>query len=124
MPGRILQHLPELKGEEQVYVARLMKPMDDDEAQQFAAVYRERRKDPLVVLLLTLAGFAGVAGINRFFLDKVGTGLLYLLTGGLCLVGTIFDAVNYKGQTLRYNRRQADEVAAMVRSTPTADDLW
>ena len=124
MPGRITQYLPELKGEEQIYVARLMKPMDDAEARQFAAIYRERRKDPMTVLLLTLAGFVGIAGINRFFLEKVGTGLLYLLTGGLCLVGTIIDAVNYKGQAMRYNRRQADEVAAMVRSAPTADDLW
>ena len=125
MRGRIIQHLPELKGEEQIYVARLMKPMDDEEARQFAAIYRERRKDPLVVLLLTIVPLAfGVAGANRLFLEKIGTGLLYLFTAGLCLVGSIIDAVNYKGQTLRYNRRQADEAAALVRSTPTADELW
>lgn len=125
MPGRIVEYLPELKGEEQIYAARLMKPMDEEEARQFASIYRERRKDPIMVLMLTLAPLPfGIAGVNRFFLEKVGTGLLYVFTFGLCLVGSIIDATNYKSQTLRYNRRQADEVAALVRSTPTADELW
>jgi TM2 domain-containing membrane protein YozV len=123
--GRILQYLPELKGEEQLHVARLMKPMDDEEARQFAAVYRERRRDPVMVLLLVAVGLTIVgSGFQRFYLDQVGMGVLYLLTGGLCFVGTVYDAINYKSLTLRYNRRQADEVAAMVRSTPTADELW
>ena len=102
-----------------------MKPMDDEEARQFAAVYRERRRDPVMVLLLVAVGLTIVgSGFQRFYLDQVGMGVLYLLTGGLCFVGTVYDAINYKSLTLRYNRRQADEVAAMVRSTPTADELW
>jgi TM2 domain-containing membrane protein YozV len=125
MPGRIIEYLPELKGEEQIHAARLMKPMDDEEARKFASVYRERRKDPMIVLLLVAFGLTVVgSGFQRFYLEQIGMGVLYLLTGGLCLVGSIMDAVNYKSLTLRYNRRQADEVAALVRSTPTADDLW
>ncbi|PSQ78967.1 MAG: hypothetical protein BRD37_01645 [Bacteroidetes bacterium QH_8_67_23] len=123
--GRVLQYLPELKGEEQLHVARLMKPMDDEEARQFAAVYRERRKDPVMVLLLVAAGLTIVgSGFQRFYLEQIGMGVLYLFTGGLCMVGTIVDAINYKSLTRRYNRRQADEVASLVRSTPTADELW
>ena len=123
--GRVLQYLPELKGEEQLHVARLMKPMDDEEARQFAAVYRERRRDPVMVLLLVAAGLTIVgSGFQRFYLEQTGMGVLYLFTGGLCMVGTIVDAINYKGLTRRYNRRQADEVASLVRSTPTADELW
>ncbi|PSQ93656.1 MAG: hypothetical protein BRD52_00600 [Bacteroidetes bacterium SW_4_67_19] len=123
--GRVLQYLPELKGEEQLHVARLMKPMDDEEARQFAAVYRERRKDPVMVLLLVAVGLTIVgSGFQRFYLEQIGMGVLYLFTGGLCMVGTIVDAINYKGLTRRYNRRQADEVASLVRSTPTADELW
>ncbi|PSQ82864.1 MAG: hypothetical protein BRD44_06470 [Bacteroidetes bacterium QS_7_67_15] len=123
--GRVLQYLPELKGEEQLHVARLMKPMDDEEARQFAAVYRERRKDPVMVLLLVAVGLTIVgSGFQRFYLEQIGMGVLYLFTGGLCMVGTIVDAINYKGLTHRYNRRQADEVASLVRSTPTADELW
>ncbi|PSQ96895.1 MAG: hypothetical protein BRD55_04425 [Bacteroidetes bacterium SW_9_63_38] len=36
-------------------------------------------------------------------------------TLGLCFIGTLVDAVNYKSIAFRYNREQADEVAAMVR---------
>ncbi len=34
----------------------------------------------------------GVAGIHRFYVGKVGTGLLYLCTGGLFGVGLLLDA--------------------------------
>ena len=123
--GRVLQYLPELKGEEQLHVADLMNPMDEEEARQFASVYRERRKDPIMVLLLVAVGLTIIGnGFQRFYLEQVGMGVLYLLTSGLCMVGTIYDAINYKNLTRRYNRRQADEVASLVRSTPTADELW
>ena len=39
-------------------------------------------------LLLT---FLGVFGAHRFYQGKIITGILYLLTGGLLLVGVIYD---------------------------------
>ncbi len=39
-------------------------------------------------ILLT---FLGIFGIHRFYLGKLWTGLLYLLTGGLLLIGVIYD---------------------------------
>ena len=39
-------------------------------------------------LLLT---FLGIFGIHRFYLGKWGTGILYLLTGGLFLIGILYD---------------------------------
>ena len=94
--ANILQLLPELIGEEQAFVSALIKNMTDDEAYQFANVYRVRRKDPQTILLLTLVGFLGVAGVQRFIVDQIGMGILYLLTGGICMIGTIVDLVNYK----------------------------
>lgn len=43
----------------------------------------------VVMILLTI--FLGVFGIHRFFAGKIWTGLLYLLTGGVLLVGWIYD---------------------------------
>ena len=39
-------------------------------------------------LLLT---YLGVLGGHRFYMGKVGTGILYLLTGGIFLVGWVYD---------------------------------
>ena len=38
-----------------------------------------------------LLTFLGVFGIHRFYMGKWFTGLLYLLTGGLLLIGVLYD---------------------------------
>ena len=113
--SNVIEHLPELEGDEQLYVADLVNDLSDEKARRFARVYRERRKDPQTILLLTLVGFVGVAGVHRFVIDEIGMGLLYFFTAGLCFLGTIVDIVNYKDVAFRYNRQQADEVLALIR---------
>jgi TM2 domain-containing membrane protein YozV len=112
--SNVLEHLPQLEGDEQFHVAKLINDMPDEEAKQFARIYRERRKDPQMILILALVGFLGIGGIQRFMVDEIGMGLLYLFTAGLCYIGTIVDVVNYKSIAFRYNRKQAEEVAALV----------
>ncbi|GJQ61293.1 MAG: membrane protein [Melioribacteraceae bacterium] len=114
--ANVLQLMPELVGMEQQFVQTLIKDMSDDEAQQFANVYRVRRKDPQTIMLLTLVGFLGIAGIQRFVVDQIGLGILYVLTGGICLIGTIIDLISYKNIAFEFNQRQAQEIAAMVRN--------
>jgi hypothetical protein len=43
-------------------------------------------------------------------------GLLYLFTGGLCLIGTIVDTINHKQLCFEYNSQMARESLAMVHS--------
>jgi len=114
--ANVLQLLPELIGEEQAFISALIKNMTDDEAAQFANVYRVRRKDPQIILLLTLVGFLGVGGVQRFIVDQIGMGILYLLTGGICMIGTIVDLVNYKSIAFEYNQKQAQQIAAIIRN--------
>lgn len=113
--ANVLDHLPQLEGDEQAYVADLIEEMSEEEVERFARVYSERRTDPQMILLLALVGFVVVAGVHRFVIDEIGMGLLYLFTAGLCFIGTIVDAVNYKSIAFRHNRTKADEVAALVR---------
>lgn len=42
-------------------------------------------------------------------------GILYLLTGGLCLIGTIIDAVNHKKLTNEFNQKMAMESVQMAK---------
>ena len=112
--AKVINVLPELTGEEMVYVQKLIADFDDEKAKSFATVLRARRKDPMLILVLTLVGFLGFAGIQRMVVDQIGMGILYLLTLGLCFVGTIVDLVNYQKMAFEYNRRMADEVVTML----------
>jgi TM2 domain-containing membrane protein YozV len=60
-------------------------------------------------------GFVGVAGVQRFLINQIGMGVLYLLTGGLCLIGTIIDLINYQDLAIDYNMRMANESAMLVK---------
>lgn len=112
--AKVIKYTPELEGEEQLYVAQLMKDMTDEQAEHFANVYRQRRKDSDLILFTDLVGFLGVAGIHRFILGQVGMGLLYFLTAGFCGIGTIVDLFMHKQLTQKFNRKKADEVAYLI----------
>ncbi len=119
---RTLEIMPEIEDEELFHISSLLRDMTDDQAKQFALVYRKRRKDPGVALILAAVGFLGFNGIHRLYLDKIGMGVLYLLTFGLCLIGTIVDMFNHQSLTLEYNKRRAEDVAVMVRTLIEDDE--
>ena len=56
----------------------------------------------LAWILLT---FLGLFGIHRFYLGKWVTALLYLVTGGLFLVGLIYDYWTLNEQVSQVNRQ-------------------
>ncbi len=56
----------------------------------------------VIWLLLT---FLGIFGIHRFALGKWFTGILYLLTGGLFLLGVLYDFFTINGQVDEINRQ-------------------
>ena len=53
--------------------------------------YGQGPKDWLTALLLCI--FVGVLGVHRFYVGKIGTGLLMLFTGGGCGVWWIIDLI-------------------------------
>ena len=106
--------MPELQGEELVYIQTIFNNISDDKAGNFVHIYRSRRRKPQETLILALIGLLGIAGIHRFLLNQIAMGILYLLTIGVCYIGTIIDAINYQRLTFEYNRKIADEVFRMI----------
>ena len=57
----------------------------------------ENAKKPLsnklIAGLLCAAGFFGISGLHYFYMKRIGFGILFLLTGGLFVVGTIADFI-------------------------------
>ena len=113
--ARVIDVLPEVTGEEMVYIQHLIQDMNEEKARSFATVYRTRRREPMLVLVTALCGFLGISGIHRFILGDIGMGILYLFTIGLCWIGTIVDLVNHQKLAYEYNRKMADEIMVMMK---------
>lgn len=113
---KILTYIPDMEFEELAFLQRMLSSMADSTVEQFLMVYSQRRKKSMIVLLLTLLGFFGFAGVQRFYIGHIGMGVLYLFTCGLCWIGTIVDLVNYKRLALEENIRIAQQTAMMITS--------
>ncbi|MFN1833833.1 TM2 domain-containing protein [Balneola sp. MJW-20] len=112
--AKLYDYLPEIDGEEAVYVQRLFEDMTKEQASKFANIYRTRRKDPQIVLITCILGLFLIAGVHRLILNQIGMGILYIFTGGLCLIGTVVDLINYKDLAFEYNREVAQEVRSLI----------
>jgi len=51
----------------------------------------ESTRSRTVTLLLCI--FLGVIGVHRFYVGKVGTGLIWLFTGGVFGIGALVDLI-------------------------------
>jgi len=60
-----------------------------------------------IAYLLWALSFFGAAGFHRFYLGKIPTGILWLLTGGMAGVGAIYDFFTLPGQVREANIRKA-----------------
>ena len=108
--------IPALEGEELIFIQSLTRELSPEKMQNFVAIYNGKRRKTDQVLLGCILGFFGVAGIQRFMVGQNGMGILFLLTGGFCFIGTIIDIINHKQLTFDYNQQMARESMAMVYS--------
>jgi len=100
--------------EELILINNHISGYSTEQLQQFVMIYRTKRKDEQTILLCCLLGVIGFAGIHRFLIGQIGMGILYFFTGGLCLIGTIVDAINHKQLTLDHNQRMIVETLGML----------
>jgi TM2 domain-containing membrane protein YozV len=115
MENDLLINLRGINPEEYSYLKQVMTGMDQRQAQNFVMFYSGKRKSPQDILLFTILGFLGIAGIQRFVVGQIGMGILYFLTAGLCFIGTIVDVINHKSIATDYNQKAAYEALQMVK---------
>jgi TM2 domain-containing membrane protein YozV len=77
------------------------------------ARYAAGRYDYSVVWILQT--FLGVFGIHRFYMGKIGTGVIWLLTGGLLGIGYIYDFCTLNEQVDELNRSERASGVVMAR---------
>jgi len=107
--------LPGITPEEYSYLQQATTGLTEQQLRNFLMIYSSKRKQASDLLLLTLVGFFGFAGIQRFYVGQIGMGLLYFFTGGLCLIGTIVDIINHKNLAYEHNQKMVFESLQMVR---------
>ena len=59
-----LVNLKGMSPDEYAYLRQILTEMNERQSQNFVAFYSNRRKDPQEILLFTLLGFLGIAGIQ------------------------------------------------------------
>ena len=117
MPHIITHYLPELDEPERSFIERLTVGMSHENIQQFAAAYRQVRKDPQTLRLMAIIGIVAVPGLHRFWLGHLGIGFVYLVTWGLLLIGTITDIVKYRELAFNCNRQVATRLASNLMNS-------
>ena len=91
--------------------------MSYESIQQFAAAYRQVRKDPQTLRLMAIIGIVAVPGLHRFWVGQMAIGFLYLVTWGLLLCGTITDILKYRELAFNYNQQVARRIASNLYSS-------
>jgi TM2 domain-containing membrane protein YozV len=95
--------------EELNFIQQATEGLTENQQKYFYMSYSSKRKSPQDVMIFTIIGFFGIAGVQRFLLGQVGMGLLYFFTFGFCWIGTIVDLVNHQSLALEFNKKMAYE---------------
>lgn len=112
---KIFMMIPDITPEEMIFIRNALVNIKEEQVEEFLFLYKGKRKGTQEVMLMTLIGFLGIAGIQRFMLKQIGMGILFLLTIGFCYIGTIIDLINHKKLTADYNEQMALETMQLMQ---------
>jgi TM2 domain-containing membrane protein YozV len=56
-----------------------------------------------IAYFLWLVSIFGWLGFHRFYIGKIGTGFLWIITGGAFGIGALVDLFTLRGQVVHYN---------------------
>jgi len=93
--------------EELNFLQQANEQLTETQQKHFHTAYTGKRKSPQDILLFTIIGFFGFAGIQRFVMGQTAWGVFFFLTCGLGGILTIVDVINNKKITMDYNKEVA-----------------
>jgi TM2 domain-containing membrane protein YozV len=83
----------------------LKRGLTDSERMELDMQIRTQLKDTGTMAAIACLGFIGIAGIHRFMMGKIATGIVWLVTVGICWIGTIIDLINMGSMVREYNHQ-------------------
>ncbi|MBD1393518.1 TM2 domain-containing protein [Mucilaginibacter glaciei] len=101
--------LPGITTEEMAFLHQATNELNDTQKQSFFMAYSGKRKSAQDILIFTLLGFVGIAGVQRFITGQILMGIFYFFTAGFCFIGTIVDLINHEAIATDYNKKMAYE---------------
>lgn len=107
--------LPGISPQEYSYLQSATNGLSEQQLRNFLMIYSSKRKNPSDMLMFSIIGALFLPGLQRFIAGQIGMGILYLLTWGLCFIGSIVDIVNHKTLAYEYNQRMVFESMQLVR---------
>lgn len=72
-------------------------------------MYRQQLKDKNTAYICWCACFLGFCGIHHFYMGNIVKGIIWLVTGGVCLVGQIIDLFSLGKEVDLHNLRTRQE---------------
>ncbi len=79
---KISKFLPELTGKERNVVLGILEKLNDNNAFEYAEIYRKKRVSAEKIMLLALLGYIFLAGMHYFYLKKISKGIKFLFSLG------------------------------------------
>lgn len=87
-----------------------------DEAKRYAREQLAiREKSSSTAYLWWLGSLVLINGLHKFYLNKPVWGVVYLLTGGLFYLGTVYDLFTLNSQVEDYNNKLELDIIAEAR---------
>ncbi len=117
----LVKRSKEVSAETQRLYSQLAQQLPDNKQGIFLTQYNIVRKDPTTAVLLAI--FLGGLGAHKFYLGKIGQGIIYLLFSWTFIPGIValIEAFSLPIRVNKYNQEKMKEIFTMLGNSVQVD---